>query len=150
MRAVVQRVSSASVATGGEKIAAIGEGALILLGIEEADGAEDVEWLAGKIVRLRIFTDASGVMNCSLRDTGGDLLVVSQFTLHASTRKGNRPSYTRAMRPERARAVYEMFCDTAARELGQPVQRGEFGATMQVALINDGPVTITIDTKNRE
>jgi D-tyrosyl-tRNA(Tyr) deacylase len=150
MRAVIQRVSSASVTIGGQATAAIQQGSLILLGIEEADSAEDIEWLSGKIVRLRIFADDAGVMNCSVQEIGGELLVVSQFTLHASTKKGNRPSYIRAARPEIAIPLYEQFVARLAADLGKPVQTGQFGADMKVSLINDGPVTILIDTKNRE
>ena len=150
MRTVIQRVSHASVAIDGRTVAAIGKGLLILLGIEEPDGAEDIAWLAGKIARLRVFPDAAGVMNLSLPETGGEALVVSQFTLHASTKKGNRPSYIRAARPEIAIPVYQEFLRAMERELGRTVAAGEFGADMQVALTNDGPVTILIDTRNRE
>ena len=130
--------------------AAIGTGLLVLVGIEESDSADDAEWLAGKIARLRVFPDASGVMNLSLQEIGGELLVVSQFTLHASTKKGNRPSYIRAARPETAVPLYENFLGALEREIQRPVRRGEFGADMKVALVNDGPVTILIDTKTRE
>ncbi len=123
---------------------------LVLLGIEEGDGADDIEWLCGKLVRLRIFNDQQGVMNRSVLETDGDILVISQFTLYASTRKGNRPSYIRAARPETAVPIYEMFLSKLAAELGKPVPSGEFGADMQVALVNDGPVTILMDTKARE
>jgi len=150
MRAVVQRVSSASVAIGGQTTAAIQEGLLILLGIEEADTAEDMEWLSGKIVRLRIFNDEAGVMNRSVQERAGELLVVSQFTLFASTKKGNRPSYIRAARPEVAIPLYEQFLAKIAADLGKPVHRGQFGADMKVTLVNDGPVTVLIDTKSRE
>jgi D-aminoacyl-tRNA deacylase len=150
MRAVIQRVSSASVAIDGKVTAAIQQGLLILLGIEEADSAEDIEWLSGKIVRLRIFPDDAGVMNRSVQELGGELLVVSQFTLHASTKKGNRPSYIRAARPEIAIPLYEQFIARLSTDLGKPVETGRFGADMKVNLTNDGPVTITIDTKNRE
>ena len=150
MRAVVQRVSAASVTIGGETRAAIQGGLLVLLGVEEADSAEDIEWLAGKIVRLRVLPDDDGVMNRSVQEAGGDILVVSQFTLFASTKKGNRPSYIRAARPEVAVPLYEAFVQQLANELGQPVFTGEFGADMQVALVNDGPVTILIDTKAKE
>ena len=150
MRAVIQRVSQASVTIDQEQRSAIGPGLLVLVGIEDADAAEDVEWLAGKIARLRVFNDANGVMNLSLQETGGELLVVSQFTLHASTRKGNRPSYIRAARPEIAVPMYENFLSALEREIGRPVQRGEFGADMKVSLVNDGPVTILMDSKNRE
>jgi D-aminoacyl-tRNA deacylase len=128
----------------------IGNGLLVLLGVEEADSAEDIEWLSGKIVRLRVFGDDQGVMNRSVREVGGGLLVVSQFTLFASTQKGNRPSYSRAARPEVAIPLYEAAVRKLAAELGQPVRTGEFGADMQVSLVNDGPVTILMDTKLRE
>ena len=150
MRAVIQRVSSASVSIGGAVKGVVSCGMLVLLGIEEGDGAEDIEWLCGKLVRLRIFNDEQGVMNRSVQETGGDILVVSQFTLHASTKKGNRPSYIRAARPETAIPIYEMFLNKLAAELGKPVPSGEFGVDMQVALVNDGPVTVLIDTKARE
>ncbi len=150
MRAVVQRVSQAAVTIGGKVTAAIGPGLLVLLGVEPADTPEDIEWLSGKLVRLRIFNDAAGLMNRSLLDTEGDALVVSQFTLFASTRKGNRPSYSQAARPEVAVPLYEAFVCRLAADLGKPVRTGEFGADMKVALVNDGPVTIWIDTRNRE
>ncbi len=150
MRAVIQRVSTASVSIDGVPVSRIGAGLLILLGIEEADNKEDIEWLAGKIIRLRIFDDDQGVMNRPVTDTGGDILVISQFTLHASTKKGNRPSYFRAARPEQAIPLYESFRDVLGQLLGKPVKTGEFGAYMQVELINDGPVTIIIDSKTRE
>lgn len=150
MRAVVQRVSSASVAIAGEAVAAIGPGLLLLLGVEEGDGPDDIAWLAPKIARMRIFPDEAGLMNRALADTGGDAIVVSQFTLHASTRKGNRPSFLRAARPELSEPLYQLFCQALERELGRPVGRGRFGADMQVALVNDGPVTIVIDSRNRE
>jgi D-tyrosyl-tRNA(Tyr) deacylase len=150
MRAVLQRVSQASVTISGETTATIRGGLLILLAVEEADTTEDIEWLSGKIVRLRIFPDHQGVMNCSIQETGGDLLVVSQFTLYASTRKGNRPSYTRSARPEIAIPLYEQFLARCAQDLGKPVASGKFGAEMQVSLINDGPVTLPIDSKARE
>ena len=150
MRAVIQRVSRASVMIDQTERATIGVGLVVLVGIEESDGPEDIEWLAGKIARLRLFPDAKGVMNLSVQEIGGDLLVVSQFTLHASTKKGNRPSYIRAARPEIAIPIYEDFLRALERETGRPVQHGEFGADMKVALVNDGPVTIVIDTKSRE
>jgi D-aminoacyl-tRNA deacylase len=150
MRAVIQRVSRASVTIDQMERAAIGPGLLVFVGIEEADRADDCEWLASKITRLRVFNDASSVMNLSVQDVSGDLLVVSQFTLHASTKKGNRPSYIRAAHPEIAIPIYEDFLRTLERESGRDVERGEFGADMKVALVNDGPVTIWIDTKNRE
>ena len=150
MRALIQRVSSASVAISGSVHSSIGAGLLVLLGVEETDGDEDIAWLAGKITRLRIFSDAAGQMNLSLADTAGEVLVVSQFTLHASTKKGNQPSFIRAARPEQAIPAYEKFCSLLGGELNRPVLTGVFGADMQVALINDGPVTIWMDTKNRE
>ncbi|MDP3463038.1 MAG: D-aminoacyl-tRNA deacylase [Bacteroidales bacterium] len=150
MRVVVQRVSSAAVHIGGNLKASIGVGMLILLGIEEADTAEDVDWLCARLARLRIFPDENGVMNVDVMNSGGGLLVVSQFTLHASTRKGNRPSYIRAARPETAVPLYEQFVRSLRKESGIDVQTGEFGAMMQVELVNDGPVTILIDSRNRE
>ena len=149
MIAVTQRVSSASVEVDNKIIAEIRKGLLVLVGIEEADHDEDIQWLASKIVNLRIFNDEAGVMNVSVKDDGGDVIAVSQFTLHASTRKGNRPSYIKAARPEVAIPIYEKFKNVLALELGKPVQSGEFGADMKVRLLNDGPVTIIIDTKNR-
>ncbi len=150
MRAVVQRVSEARVTIAGCDVARIGRGLLILLGIEDADGTEDAHWLAGKLARLRIFSDAEGKMNAPLADVNGRALVVSQFTLHAATRKGNRPSFIRAARPEVAVPLYEEFLRQLESELGTPVGRGEFGADMEVALVNDGPVTIWFDTKSRD
>ena len=150
MRAVIQRVLSASVTIDGAIKSQIGFGLLVLLGIEDADTDEDIAWLCGKIVRLRIFGDAEGVMNLAVTDVKGEILVVSQFTLHASTKKGNRPSYIKAARPEIAIPQYEKFIKQLSLELGKPVETGEFGASMQVSLINDGPVTIIIDTKNKE
>lgn len=150
MRAVIQRVSSASVTIAGTAHARIGPGLLVLLGVEAADTAEDIEWLAGKIVRQRIFPDAEGVMNCSVQEAGGEALVVSQFTLFASTKKGNRPGYSRAARPDIAIPLYEAFLARLTTELGRPVSAGVFGADMQVALVNDGPVTILMDSKQRE
>ena len=150
MRVVIQRVLEASVSIGGTVTAAIGPGLMILLGICEEDGTEDIEWLVRKIAGLRVFDDADGVMNVDVRDAGGDALVVSQFTLLASTKKGNRPSYIRAARPEVAIPLYEQFCAALEAALGKPVPTGTFGADMQVSLINDGPVTICIDTKNKE
>ena len=149
MIAVIQRVSSASVAIEGEIKASIDAGLLILVGIEEADGDEDVGWLAVKIANLRIFNDDVGVMNISIKDGGGDVIVVSQFTLHASTKKGNRPSYIKAAKPDHAIPLYEKFVTTLQVQLEKQVQTGEFGADMKVTLTNDGPVTIIIDTKNR-
>jgi len=150
MRAVIQRVSEASVTIDKAVKGAIGSGLLVLLAVEEADNAEDIEWLSRKIVRLRIFNDDAGVMNRSVQETGGEILLISQFTLFASTKKGNRPSYSRSARPEIAIPLYEQFIQRLTAELGQPIQTGTFGADMKVALINDGPVTVIIDSKNRE
>jgi len=150
MRAVIQRVSEASVTIGGQVRAAIPHGLLVLLAVEEADTAEDLEWLSGKIARLRVFNDANGVMNRSAHEVGGEILVISQFTLFASTKKGNRPSYSRAARPEVAVPLYEAFVRKLGEDLGKPVHTGEFGANMRVSLTNDGPVTILFDTKARE
>jgi D-aminoacyl-tRNA deacylase len=150
MRAVIQRVSQSSVTIDKTTVAEIGTGLLILLGIEEPDTTEDIEWLAGKIIRLRIFPDEQGVMNFSILDKNGEILVVSQFTLHASTKKGNRPSYIRAAKPETAIPLYHSFVQQLEKELQKPVQTGEFGAMMEVSLINDGPVTIIMDTRNKE
>lgn len=150
MRALIQRVLEASVRIESQVRAAIGPGLLVLLGLEASDDAEDIEWLSGKIVRLRVFNDEQGVMNRSVQEVQGGILLVSQFTLHASTAKGNRPSYSRAARPETAIPLYEEFKRRLAQDLGRPIQTGEFGADMKVALINDGPVTIWVDTKNKE
>lgn len=150
MRAVIQRVSRASVAVEGKVISNIHSGMLILLGIEEADEESDAQWLCGKISSMRIFQDENDKMNLSLKDIDGEALIVSQFTLHASTRKGNRPSFIRAARPEKANELYTRFIGYLETELGKKVGRGEFGAMMQVELINDGPVTILIDSKNKE
>ena len=150
MRIVIQRVSHASVTIDGMLKSSIGGGMLVLVGIEDADTQDDIDWLSKKVVNMRIFDDADGVMNRSILEAGGDILVVSQFTLHASTRKGNRPSYIRAARPDISIPLYEAFCRTLARDLGKPVQTGTFGADMKVELLNDGPVTILMDTKNKE
>ena len=150
MRVVIQRVLNASVSISGTVTAAIGPGLLVLLGICDEDGAEDVEWLVKKIAGLRVFDDENGVMNVDVRAAGGEALVVSQFTLMASTKKGNCPSYIRAARPEVAIPLYERFCAALEAALGKPVPTGTFGADMQVSLVNDGPVTICIDTKNKE
>lgn len=150
MRAVIQRVSQASVTIAGSVKGEIGPGLMVLLAVEEADTLEDIEWLSGKIVRLRVFNDAAGVMNRSVQEIGGEILLISQFTLFASTKKGNRPSHTRAARPEIAVPLYEKFIARLAQDLGRPVQTGEFGAHMDVNLTNDGPVTILIDSKLRE
>ena len=149
MIAVIQRVSESSVTINGKVKSKIGTGLLVLLGIEEADGKEDLEWLAKKIVNLRIFPDEQEVMNKSLLDVGGELLLVSQFTLHASTKKGNRPSYIKAARPEIALPLYEEAIRVLAVELGKSISTGTFGADMKVSLINDGPVTLIMDTKNK-
>jgi len=150
MRAVIQRVSQASVSIDGQVHSRIGAGLLVLLGIEDIDTTADGEWLAGKIARLRIFGDDEGQMNRSLQETGGQALVVSQFTLHGSTRKGNRPSFIRAARPETAEPLYRSFVSRLTTALGQPVATGEFGALMDVSLVNAGPVTIWIDSRQRE
>lgn len=149
MIAVIQRVTEGSVKINGEVKGQIALGLMVLLGIEEADDASDIEWLSRKIVNLRVFADEKGVMNRSLVEVGGDLLLVSQFTLHASTKKGNRPSYIKAAKPEIAIPLYEDFITALEKELGKSIQTGEFGADMKVALVNDGPVTIIIDSKNR-
>jgi len=150
MRAVIQRVSHASVTIEGTEKSRIGKGLLVLVGCENADTQEDIEWLSKKIVNLRIFDDENGVMNRSLLDVMGDILVVSQFTLWASYKKGNRPSYLRAGSHEVTVPLYHQFCETLSRELGKSVKTGEFGADMKVELLNDGPVTICMDTKNKE
>ena len=150
MRVVIQRAKQASVEISGKEAASIGRGLLLLVGIEDADGAEDIEWLSSKIVNLRIFDAADGVMNLSVKDVSGEILLVSQFTLHASTKKGNRPSYIQAARPEIAIPLYESFIRALESNLGKAVQTGVFGANMQVGLVNDGPVTILIDTKDRK
>jgi len=150
MRAVIQRVSKASVTIDGKIHSQIKEGLLVLLGIEDADTADDIEWLSGKIVNLRIFNDDNGVMNVSVIETKGEILVVSQFTLHASTKKGNRPSYIRASKPGIAVPLYEKMIGQLSADLGQNVKTGIFGADMKVELCNDGPVTIVMDTKNKE
>ena len=150
MIAVVQRVSKASVTVEGETIADIDKGLLILLGIENLDTEEDVQWLSKKIANLRIFNDDEGVMNTSLLDIGGEAIVVSQFTLQASTKKGNRPSYIKAAKPDVAIPIYESFLHQFENDLGQPIQKGKFGADMKVSLLNDGPVTIIIDTKDKK
>lgn len=149
MISVIQRVSEASVEIKNQVCAKINNGLLVLVGIEEADNREDIDWLANKIVNLRVFNDAAGVMNVSIKDDGGDIILVSQFTLHASTKKGNRPSYIKAAKPEIAIPVYKNFIKALQEALGKPVQTGEFGADMKVLLINDGPVTIIMDTKSK-
>jgi len=150
MRAVIQRVSKASVTIDNKIYSQIENGLLVLVGIEDADTADDIEWLSGKIVNLRIFNDDNGVMNVSVKDINGDILAVSQFTLHASTKKGNRPSYIKASKPEFAIPMYEKFSQQLSNDLGKTVGTGVFGADMKVELLNDGPVTIVIDTKNKE
>lgn len=150
MRVVIQRVNHASVTIEGQQKAAIGKGLLVLVGIEDADVDEDIQWLSSKMVNLRIFDDENKIPNISVKDTGGDILLVSQFTLHASTKKGNRPGYTKAARPETAIPLYEKLISQLEKDLGKSIQTGTFGADMKVALLNDGPVTILIDTKNRE
>lgn len=150
MRAVIQRVSKSSVSSERGLLASSGPGLLVLAGFEESDTEEDVEWLSNKIVQLRIFNDSEGVMNLPVRDTGGDITVVSQFTLHAKTKKGNRPSYIRAAPPEIAIPLYELFVKRLSELLGKKVGTGEFGAMMVLEIHNDGPVTIIIDTKNKE
>ncbi|MBB1148855.1 D-tyrosyl-tRNA(Tyr) deacylase [Myroides sp. NP-2] len=150
MRIVIQRVTEASVTVEGALTGSIGKGLLVLVGIEEVDGRQDIEWLSGKLVNLRIFEDEQGVMNKSVLDIDGEVLLVSQFTLHASTKKGNRPSYIRAAKPNVAIEMYENFIAQLTRDLGKKVQTGRFGADMKVALLNDGPVTICIDSQNKE
>ena len=150
MRAVVQRVTEASVTIDGNKVANINSGLLVLLGIIDSDTLEDIQWLSNKLTNLRIFNDAEGVMNASLKDSNGSAIVVSQFTLHALTKKGNRPSYIKAAKPEIAKPLYEQFVRQFEIDLGQTIQTGVFGADMKVALLNDGPVTIIIDSKARE
>ena len=150
MRTVVQRVKYASVNIDGKEKSRIEQGLLILLGVEDADNQEDIEWLTKKIANLRIFNDEEGVMNKSVIDTAGQILVVSQFTLHAKVMKGNRPSYIRASKPEIAIPLYESFCSEMSLQIGRQVETGIFGADMKVELLNDGPVTIWIDTKNKE
>ena len=150
MRLVIQRVKEASVSIDGEKVSAIGKGLLVLVGVETGDTEEDVKWLVGKTAGLRIFDDENGVMNKSIQDIDGEALAVSQFTLTASTRRGNRPSYIRAAGHELAVPLYEKYCDSLAETLGKPVGRGVFGADMKVALVNDGPGTIIIDSKLKE
>lgn len=150
MRTVIQRVKHASVEIDGSIVGAIQHGLLVLLAVEESDTTEDIEWLSGKIVRLRVFSDDAGLMNRSVQEVGGEILLVSQFTLFASTRKGNRPSYSKSARPEIAIPIYEQFIQKLSADLGKPVATGRFGADMKVSLVNDGPVTIIIDTKLKE
>lgn len=150
MRLVIQRTKRASVTIDEKVKSAIGLGMLVLVGIEDRDSAEDIEWLTNKIINLRIFDDENGVMNKSVKDVGGDILIVSQFTLHASTKKGNRPSYIKAAKPDVSIPMYELFCSQIKDALGKEIGTGEFGADMKVELINDGPVTIIIDSQNKE
>jgi D-tyrosyl-tRNA(Tyr) deacylase len=150
MRAVIQRVSAANVAIDGKIKGKINHGLMILVGIEDADSPDDVEWLSGKITNLRIFNDDKGVMNLSIKDIHGDILLISQFTLHASTKKGNRPSYIRAAKPEVAIPLYEQLIQRMQLDIGKNIETGEFGADMQVSLLNDGPVTIVMDTKAKD
>lgn len=150
MRIVLQRVSQASVTVDSKIVADIQKGLLVLVGIEDLDTQEDIDWLVGKIIKMRIFGDGNDVMNCSVQDIDGDIIVVSQFTLHASTKKGNRPSYIKASKPEFAIPMYENFVKSLEKEFNKKVQTGIFGADMKVSLLNDGPVTILIDSKNRE
>lgn len=150
MRVVIQRVLEADVLINNTERRSIGTGVVVLVGIEAADSQEDIQWLSNKIVNLRVFDDEAGVMNCSLQDAGGELLLISQFTLHAATKKGNRPSYIKAARPEVAVPLYEQFISQLEQDLGKKIVTGTFGADMKVSLCNDGPVTILIDTKNKE
>ena len=150
MRALIQRVREASVSIGEETYSKIGAGLVVLLGIESADTEEDVLWLTGKVSKIRIFDDGAGQMNLSLSDINGEMMVVSQFTLHANTKKGNRPSFIKAARPEHASPLYEKFISVMEKQIGKLVSTGKFGASMQVSLTNDGPVTIWIDSRNRE
>jgi len=150
MRVVIQRVSEASVTINARVKSSIGNGLLVLAGIEDADTEEDLRWLSNKIVQMRIFNDENGVMNLSCLETGGDILLVSQFTLHASTKKGNRPSYIRASKPEKAVPLYEKLVEQLGQDLGKPIHTGVFGADMKISLVNDGPVTIVMDSRARE
>lgn len=150
MKVVLQRVSSASVTIDSEIVADIQKGALVLIGIENSDSQEDIDWLVGKITKIRIFEDENQVMNLSVQDIDGDIIVVSQFTLHAATKKGNRPSYIKAAKPDIAIPLYENFVQQLQKELGKKIQTGVFGADMKVSLLNDGPVTIIMDSKNKE
>jgi D-tyrosyl-tRNA(Tyr) deacylase len=150
MRVVIQRVTSCILTIGGQESCRIGTGLLVLLSVEDTDNAYDTEWITGKITGLRIFDDDKGAMDLDIKDIRGEIMVVSQFTLHASTRRGNRPSYSKAAKPEIARPLYESFIDAIEQDLGYMVATGEFGAHMQLELVNDGPVTIIIDSKNKE
>jgi D-aminoacyl-tRNA deacylase len=150
MRVVIQRVSNASVTINGKIKSSIGNGVLVLVGIEDADALEDIEWLSNKIINLRIFDDENNVPNISVKDIEGDILLVSQFTLHAATKKGNRPSYIKASKPDTAIPLYEKMIEQLEKDLGKQIQTGEFGADMKISLLNDGPITIFIDSKNKE
>ncbi len=150
MRAVIQKVTEASVTVNGEKISEIGKGLMILLGVEDRDNDEDLEWLTNKLTKMRIFEDEEGVMNKSVTDENGEVMVISQFTLMASTKKGNRPSYIRASKGEIAEPMYEKFCETLSKKIGKEVKKGMFGAMMEVRLLNYGPTTIVMDTQNRD
>jgi D-tyrosyl-tRNA(Tyr) deacylase len=150
MRVVIQRVSEAKVTVDGAVIGAIQKGLMVLVGIEDADQEDDLNWLAGKLVNMRIFDDAAGVMNLSVKEVGGNVLLISQFTLHASTKKGNRPSYINAAKPPISIPLYESFINKLEIEMGGPIQTGRFGADMKVSLVNDGPVTIVMDSKNKD
>jgi D-tyrosyl-tRNA(Tyr) deacylase len=150
MRSIIQRVSEANVTINNKTVGKINQGYMLLLGIEEADNADDVKWLASKICKLRLFNDAEGKMNLDIKDVNGNILVISQFTLHAKTKKGNRPSYIKAAKPDQANKLYEDFIDELFHLLDKPIQSGEFGGDMKINMTNDGPVTIIIDTKNKE
>lgn len=150
MRVVIQRVLEANVKVDGQMVGAIDKGLMVLLGIEAADTQVDIDWLSGKITQMRIFDDATGVMNCSVKEIDGSILLISQFTLHAATKKGNRPSYIQAAKPDIAMPLYHAMIQKLSADLGKPVQTGQFGADMKVALVNDGPVTIILDSKNKE
>ena len=150
MRVVIQRVSEANVKVDGEVVGAIDRGLMVLLGIHDDDTMDDIQWISGKLIQLRIFDDADGVMNLSVQDIAGSILLISQFTLYAATKKGNRPSYIAAAKPDKAIPIYEQMILQVTKDLGKPIQTGQFGADMKVSLVNDGPVTIIIDSKNRE
>jgi D-tyrosyl-tRNA(Tyr) deacylase len=150
MRVVIQRVSEANVKVDGEVVGAIDRGLMVLLGIHDDDTLDDIQWISGKLIQLRIFDDADGVMNLSVQDIAGSILLISQFTLYAATKKGNRPSYIAAAKPDKAIPIYEQMILQVTKDLGKPIQTGQFGADMKVSLVNDGPVTIIIDSKNRE
>ena len=150
MRVVIQRVSEANVKVDGEVVGAIDRGLMVLLGIHDDDTLDDIQWISGKLIQLRIFDDADGVMNLSVQDIAGSILLISQFTLYAATKKGNRPSYIAAAKPDKAIQIYEQMILQVTKDLGKPIQTGQFGADMKVSLVNDGPVTIIIDSKNRE